>query len=515
MRLASAFRLGCFSLLACSFTLRGQAPNTPPPPTQPGYTLHIASRIVLTDVTVTDKQGNPVRGLDRSGFHIFDNDRPQQIGSFTEHTGADNPAIAPDDPGIFSNNYLQHPPAVFNVLLLDTTTIHILDQMYLAQQLEKFIDALPPGQPLAIYTRAGDLVVMLQDFTSDHGLLKAALRKGIPYLRQPGSWYASDLSTLGQMVSYLGRYPGRKNLLWFSGGSNLALMVDAGGFMPYVNMRPLYDQLEATRVAVYPVDARGLTVSFGRGMIYQHMMMQETAEATGGEAFYNNNGLRQVAAKIVNDGSDFYTLTYTPPDQVFDNKWHKVKVEVENRSYQLSYRRGYFNDGSNLTTPQGSRKVLTADAGGAARRPGPFSQPILFEASVVPAAIPGSGAAPLPAGSAVLPPPKKNQATYEIRYILPANAFTGRSTERGPQLMVGTGVLGVNRLGALLTREISTERVTLNADQLRTRPDGTFSFDQPINLPKGDEFLTLVVWDEATGRFGSVQVPVTVPKHAH
>ena len=42
-------------------------------PSQRGYTIQTGARVVLTDVTVTDKSGNPVRGLPVSAFHVFDN----------------------------------------------------------------------------------------------------------------------------------------------------------------------------------------------------------------------------------------------------------------------------------------------------------------------------------------------------------------------------------------------------------------------------------------------------------
>ena len=58
------------------------------------------------------------------------------------------------------------------------------------------------------------------------------------------------------------------------------------------------------------------------------MLMNETATATGGQAFYNTNGMKEITSRIsVSDGS-FYTLTYSPHDFHFDNKWHKVRVAL-------------------------------------------------------------------------------------------------------------------------------------------------------------------------------------------
>jgi hypothetical protein len=36
------------------------------------------------------------------------------------------------------------------------------------------------------------------------------------------------------------------------------------------------------------------------------------------------------------------------------------------------------------------------------------------------------------------------------------------------------------------------------------------AFDQSVNLPKGSDTLFLVLWDDSTGRMGSMQVPVSV-----
>src|SRR6201999_1578787 len=100
----------------------------------------------------------------------------------------------------------------------------------------------------------------------------------------------NDLDTMHRLALLLGPVQGRKNVLWFSGGSTLFLREDPQIIEDYANWRLLYDELEQERIALYPIDARGLTVNSGWGMIRQHMLMSDMAEATGGQAFYNNNG---------------------------------------------------------------------------------------------------------------------------------------------------------------------------------------------------------------------------------
>ena len=55
--------------------------------------------------------------------------------------------------------------------------------------------------------------------------------------------------------------------------------------------------------------------------------MSDIAAATGGRAYYNNNGLSQIASEIVSDDASYYTLTYSPDNLHLDKKWHKLKVK--------------------------------------------------------------------------------------------------------------------------------------------------------------------------------------------
>jgi VWFA-related protein len=183
---------------------------------QSGYSLQANSRVVLTDVTVTDKKGNPVHGLKASDFRISDNKSPQEISSFEEHhkdetTHVLETALAP---GVYSNDYLAHPPPVLNILFLDLTNISIEDQMYLNYQLGKFFDGLQPADQVAIYARTAGASILLQSFTSDTARLRAAVRRIMPRFPPPNNLYLNEFDTLQQIEFYVGQIPGRKNVLW-------------------------------------------------------------------------------------------------------------------------------------------------------------------------------------------------------------------------------------------------------------------------------------------------------------
>jgi hypothetical protein len=138
-------------LLSGSFvTTKAQSQQSPPPPPQSQpYTIQANSRVVLTDVTVTDRNGNPVRGLPKSAFQIFDNKNPQTIASFEEHRGT--PAAMPIEPvaiakGTYSNEYLEHLPPVLNVVIIDIANLEITDQMYLNYELTQFLKTPLPSR---------------------------------------------------------------------------------------------------------------------------------------------------------------------------------------------------------------------------------------------------------------------------------------------------------------------------------------------------------------------------------
>ncbi len=70
------------------------------------------------------------------------------------------------------------------------------------------------------------------------------------------------------------------------------------------------------------------------------------AEQTGGRAFLNTNGLAQAVASAINDGSNFYTITYSPADTRFDGAFRKVDLKLQGpragQGLTLAYRHGYF-----------------------------------------------------------------------------------------------------------------------------------------------------------------------------
>jgi VWFA-related protein len=504
----------------------GQAPGAPGKAEAKGaaqnapYTLQVTSRVVLTDVLVTDKQGNPVTGLTQEDFRIFDNGKPQTLASFEEHREqVTKLEEASTSPGEFSNGFLRHPPPQVNVLLFDTTTIGMIDQMVLFQQMKKFVDRLPAGEPVAVFVRSGDVTLQLSTFTDDHHALMVAIGRAIPHFQRPGAWMASDMDTLQQMAVYLSQVPGRKNLIWFTGGSNLYLNTDPAenpGMTAALNAAAnsaqrhrIYDVLESERIAIYPIDARGLTVTGGSTMEFQQMQMWQDAAATGGAAYVNTNGLARAAQHIVSTDGDYYSLTYAPQDLKTDGKWHRVEVKLDRRGYELSYRHGYFDDGSNPAGQEGppgrTRTVLKA-GGRKVEVPNDRSDPIVFSAEVEPER---AGTAPLEGD----PPLKRGQLRCRVRYSIRAkDVYPEKVAGNTGTDVMGSAVLAFNSYGEPVAKRML--QVTLTVDEARERavPHARIEFVETVNLPKGRNYLYLALWDTMTGRMGTVNAEVDVKK---
>jgi hypothetical protein len=458
-------------LSATAFSTLAQSPG------QSGFTLHTRARVVLTDVTVTDKNSNPVHNLSRSAFHIFDNKKPQDIAPFEEHTGAQPtviPTAAPSAPHTFSNDFLLHPSPVFNAIVLDTVTMDIVTQMILYKQLTDFINALPPQNSLAIFVHSGEFTLLLQDL---------------------------------QIALYLGQLPGRKNVLWYTAGSSLFLNPDADQLQPFLDphtLRVIYDELEASRIALYPIDAHGLDMN---SYVWQHMQMDDEAKATGGRAIYYNNSLAEASEKTIATDAAFYSLSYSPRDFKQDDKWHNVKVTVDGGPYTLSYRTGYFGDGANTSDPNDVKKartVLTSN-GEKFQRSGNH-QPIIFQAEVQPAS-----SVALPENTPPLPE-KKNETIYNIRYTVPAADFVQQNIPGGQRVQIGAGFVALNQYGRPVKRISQKLTISFVGDKLNKTPNTKIYFDQQSSIPRGQDYLFVAVWDTLSGRLGTIQVPVNVTK---
>ncbi len=212
-------------------------------------------------------------------------------------------------------------------------------------------------------------------------------------------------------------YPGRKNLIWLSTSFPVQLLADPKQEnQPWRNSASYQSVLASagallakSRIAVYPVDVRGLqgrgvdisnsaaeagawtgpatNSQYGDLMVSQtaayseeRSTMRQVAEQTGGEAFTGTNNLKRAMQRSMEDGSIYYTLAYTPDKVDPQTAFHRIDVKIDHPDMKLAYRRGYYSSPAKPGSPQTGVAALRS-----ALQPGmPPSTMLFMTASVLP-----------------------------------------------------------------------------------------------------------------------------------
>ena len=486
-------------------------------------TLHVTTREIVVDVMVTDANGNAVHGLKQSDFSMEENGKPQSIRSFREFgtvSRVAEPALPKLPQGIYTNYQSMPVSGPVNILLLDAMHSSPVDIVRGLQGAADYLTAMPPGTKVAIFCLSANGLHMLQGFTSDRdSLLRAvhtnridigACLNGQCMAGFTVDWYTVD--AMNQIAAYVAGIKGRKNLLWITPGMPINLMRD-GGYawylppnspdMPMVHrLMDVYERFTAEQIAVSPLDPRG--VLFNMGMT--QLKAEAVAQDTGGEAFYNSNDLKTEIAKAVDDGSQFYTLSYIPPNQKDDGHYHHIKVVVDKPGLHLVYRQGYNAERvPTLDAPAPGPKLMKASMEGNA----PVATQILFDVGVWPNYTFTTATGTQAPASAKSKPSKT--VHYEIHYGFPASEIA--FTEDPDGMLHGSLEFDVvaydifRRRVALLTQTVTMPLSLKEYDAFAAK---AYQFTQQIDLPPGQISLHVGILDNVNSKVGTLEVPVYV-----
>src|SRR5258708_1946534 len=144
----------------------------------PAITIRSNTRLVMVDVVVTNKNGQPVTGLKAEDFTLEENGKKQRVSIFVPPGIVNRTAPTPPPAGVLSNLPENlSPQGVPTVLLLDAMNSPFKDQAYARSQMLKYVlEQAQIGRPIAILTLTDQLHV-LQQFTSDPQVLATAIKK--------------------------------------------------------------------------------------------------------------------------------------------------------------------------------------------------------------------------------------------------------------------------------------------------------------------------------------------------
>ncbi len=375
------FAAGQTAPAPASPSTRNSAPKVSP-------TFHVAAREVLVDALVTNKDGQPVTGLTASDFRVSEKGVTQAIRWVHEHHPMDAAATrqlasTPKlPPNTFSNFTMVRNTDASIVFLLDAMDTPVAEQMEVRQQLIDFFKHMQPGPPMAIFQLDTE-VRLVQGFTSDPQVLLAAVESGRaqPSLAVPTAaprsytYFAVYRRTLmetlrdgmSMMGRYLAGYPGRKNLIWFTG--RVPMTFWGYGFSnPFRDgltvsdsedeTHELTDVLTLSRVAVYPVDTFGLVppsgfsaasarsspprVSSGLRDFANQNNMDLIAEETGGKAYYDSNRFTSVIDDVIRTGSSYYTISYATSNTKWNGEFRPIAIAVNRPDVHVLCKKGYY-----------------------------------------------------------------------------------------------------------------------------------------------------------------------------
>jgi VWFA-related protein len=240
-----------------------------PPPT-----LQVTTRLVYVDVLVRDKSGNVVRGLTQQDFKITEDGKPQTVRFFEAHDAqpASPPTPAPPEEAKteFSNVNAGSASLPITMVLFDLLNTPYDDQLSGRQQMLKFLNTLPAGERISVFT-LGNRLQMTQGLSGSPALFDAVSKMLVPTNRGletsktevmqddqvaanlrresggsggslPGAT-ASDnagsksdaqsyeirargtISALGELAKAMADYPGRKSLYWVSESYPLSIEI--------------------------------------------------------------------------------------------------------------------------------------------------------------------------------------------------------------------------------------------------------------------------------------------------
>jgi len=578
-----------------------QAPSDTSP-----ATLHTQSNIVLLDVVVT--AGNkPMHGLTQDKFQVFDNGKPQQISSFEEHQPSDAPVVAKPlalDPNIYTNAPEYIVDSAANVLLLDALNTPETDQQSVRQQMIKYLKTVAPGTRIAVFTLASQLR-MVEGFTTNAGMIVASLTGkdnaqpstvlspdfnsqladqanvadslgASPLAVSSMQQFLGDLTSfqtdlrvrmtldaLQELARYLSSVPGRKNLIWFS--ASFPLSIDPDTTLPSEfevlrnyssDVRLTDSMLSQARVAVYPIDARGLMVpptseasnaiaksslglpsamsnagggrhgggaTGGRAVnnsagnaaataesktllqnMQEHATMQQVAEDTGGEAFMNTNGIKEAIEQAVANGSSYYTISYSPHLENFDGSFHTLKIKVDGQ-YETAYRHGYYAEdlAKAKVDPVESRRMMAS----ALQPDSPPLSELLFKVRVQPAdAQSTTTPATMPVHMA-----KGTLMHYVIDYGVPVHSVNFTTTADGVHhAHLEFAVIAFDANGKKLNFVDQNANFDLDAAHYDQFLKYALPLHQEIDLPAGKASVRIVVHDLINQHVGAIEVPLLV-----
>jgi VWFA-related protein len=372
------------------------------------FLLRSLTSVVLVDVRVRARSGAPVTDLSQKDFRVWEDGVPQAITSFSveDVEKLDQAEAATSLPASIDLGKL--PPTVTAESVLTDHRLIVLFFDLSSMQPDDLIRALRAARMFAqTKLTAADLVAVvtytsslriLQNFTNDRAALEKSIR-GILVGEESSSLSSSGtvgeaggtnangeeivtpdvsaaftpdetefnifntdekLAAIESLSEMLRAVPGRKSVIHFSAG------IERTGIENQAQLRATIEAANHSNVSLYTMDMRGLlalppggeaiaaspsgtAVYSGSAISSQFSSLHGNRETlaslsrdTGGRTFYDLNDFSPAFDEIQRENSCYYMLGYSPSNKKSDGRFRRIRVEVVRPGVKVEARPGYF-----------------------------------------------------------------------------------------------------------------------------------------------------------------------------
>jgi VWFA-related protein len=547
----------------------------PTPVYESATVLKSITRLVVVDVVATGKDG-AITDLKQDDFTILEDGKEQKIRVFNFQQPHPNPsgsavlAAAKPPENVYSNAAHFSANSALNVLLLDALNTNLPHQAYVRDQMIRYLQKMPQGQPIAVYMLSTKLT-LLQDFTddpealkkvakeikssvsplldnasggpdaellpaglADSGIMPAQMFTALQSFEQERVAFQTDmrmtytLNALTTIARALSGYPGRKNLIWISEAfplsidPNLDLTGDTfAGTRNYGSqIAAAADSLIDAQIAMYPIDARGLVPSslfdasnsgrdkYGRSLS-RPGRMPAAISAESAQLQSVHGTMEEMADRT--GGRAFYNtngIDGAIRKSIEDGStYYTLAYYPENKNWNGKFRKIHVKVNRSGVKLRYRLGYYAVDPTVFAEK-NQKQQDSAFALALSPDSPIATG---LPFNALVIPPVEATPKTVRVNFAVDPHAISFERLPDGLQhATVECTIQAFSAKGKLVRGELTTVKAALKPDTFSKVMQDMFPCQQSIDLEPGKYYLRLGVRDDRTGLIGTTNARVVV-----
>ena len=387
-----------------------QNPQQPaPPPALPQVSanqkgaIRAAVNLVEVDIAVTDRNGNPLKGLRQDQFSIAEDGKDQKVSAFdyydveklekaeaTETAPITIPIASASQPEEIRQQVRDRRMIV---LFFDLTSLQPTDLSRSTLAAKQFLSKQMTPADLVGVVAFGNQLRVIADFTNDRDLLYSAVDALLPgkeaqlaalaaatatgidaaVTEDTSAAFTADdtefnafntdrkLAAIESLADLMRDIPGKKSVLQFTSG------ITQTGEDNRSQLRATTDAANRANMSIYTVDSRGLLAEIpggdasvgassgnamysGAAVFQQSGARQDSRETlatlasdTGGRSFFDLGDLGQAFHSVQSDTSGYYLLGYYSTNSEHDGRWRTIRVKLAGvPGARIRYRQGYY-----------------------------------------------------------------------------------------------------------------------------------------------------------------------------